>query len=44
MEVYLSDHYTHYMIKKYVNEEGLLVFGLCIANVITLSLFMVNNL
>lgn len=31
------------MIKKYVNEEGLLVYGLCITNVITLSLLMAVN-
>jgi hypothetical protein len=31
------------MIKKYVNEEGLLIYGLVITNVITLSLLLASN-
>jgi hypothetical protein len=32
------------MVKKYVNEEGLLIYGLCITNAITISLFLVANI
>jgi hypothetical protein len=32
------------MIKKYVNEEGLLLYGLCLSNVITFSALLMVSL
>jgi hypothetical protein len=32
------------MIKKYANEEGLLIYGLVVTNAITLSLMLATNM